>query len=119
MKVHDQELILFFDPTRSVSRKTLAYASSLGRSVQTRDYFKTGFTATSWRQILLMLNMSPKQLVDKSNPYYQENLRGRNFSDDDWINILSHRPDLIRGTIALRGDRAIFVANPTDILRLT
>jgi len=37
---------------------------------------------------------------------------------DDWINILTHHPDLIRGTIAIRGDRAVFVDNPTDVLRL-
>jgi len=118
MKVHPNEILLYFDPGRSVSKKTLAYASSISNSINMVEYGMEQFTPTSWRQILGMLDMEPKQLVNKAKPYYQKNIRGRNFSMDDWINILTHHPDLIRGTIAIRGDRAVFVDNPTDVLRL-
>ena len=118
MKVHQQEILLYFDPSSSVSKKTLAYASSLTGSINAVEYDKESFTPTIWRQILDLLHMEPKQLVNKAKPYYQEHLKGKNFSEDDWINILSHRPDLIRSPIAIRGDKAIFVDNPTDVLRL-
>ena len=118
MRIHQNELMLYFDPTRSVSKKTLAYASSISSSINMVEYGKEHFTPTCWRQILQMLDMEPKQIVNKANSYYQEHLRGRNFSKDDWINILTHHPDLIRGTIAIRGNRAVFIDNPTDVLRL-
>jgi len=118
MKVHQNEILLYFDPASSVSKKTLAYASSVSSSINMVDYSKEQFTPTIWRQILHMLSMEPKQMVNKANPYYQEKLKGRNFSEDDWINILSRHPDLIRSPIAIRGDKAVFVDNPTDVLRL-
>ena len=118
MKVHQNEILLYYDPASSVSKKTLAYASSISKSINMVDCGKERFTPTVWRQILNMLSMEPKQIVNKAASYYQSNLRGRNFSQDDWINILAHHPDLIRSPIAIRGNRAVLVDNPTDVLRL-
>ena len=118
MRVHDEEILLYYHATESVSKKTLAYAYSISENVNAVEYEKESFTPTIWRQILGMLDIEPKQIVNKANPYYQDNLRGRQFETDDWINILTHQPDLIRAPIAIKGNNAILVDNPTDIYRL-
>lgn len=102
----------------SVAKKALAYARSISDKINMVEYHQTAFTPTCWRQVLQMLNMEPKQLVNKAAPYYQQNLRGRHFETDDWINILIHHPDLIRSPIAIKGGLAVLVDNPTDIYRL-
>lgn len=117
MRIHQNEILLYYDPSMSVAKKTLAYAQSITK-VNAVEYHREHFTPTIWRQILGMLKLDPKQLVNKSKPYYQENLRGKNFEIDDWINILTHMPDLIRAPIAIKGNMAIMVDNPTDIYRL-
>ncbi len=118
MKIHEEEILLYYDPTMSVAKKALAYARSISSSVNAMEYHKVPFTPTVWRQILEMLKLEPKAIVNKSNPYYQKHLKGRSFSLDDWINILTHNPDLIRAPIAIKGDHAVLVDNPTDIYRL-
>lgn len=118
MKVHHEEILIYYDPKMSIAKKAIAYANSISSKVNQVEYHKEKFTPTIWRQILKMLAIEPKLLVNKANDYYQSNLRGKNFSNDDWINILTHQPDLIRAPIAIKGDKAVFVVNPTDIYKL-
>lgn len=118
MRVHQNEILMYCDPNMSITKKAIAYANSISPKVNMVEYKRNHFTPTIWRQILGMLDMEPKQLVNKANEYYQTNLRGRNFNQDDWINILTHQPDLIRTPIAIKGNMAVFVDNPMDVYRL-
>lgn len=118
MRIHDQEILFYHDPDMEISRKALAYAKTITTSVKEINYLKDRFTPTVWRQILGMLQLEPKQLMNKSLPYYQENLRGRNFEMDDWINVLTHQPGLLRGPIAIKGNQAVFISSPSHIFRL-
>ena len=40
------------------------------------------------------------------------------FIDEDWLNVVINNPDLIRSPIAIKGNRALFLDNPSDILRI-
>ena len=112
------EIQLYFKSDCSKSKKALAYAKSLSNSVNTVDLSRTKNTGTIWRNILEKLNKSPKDLFDKSKPYYQANIRGRDFEDRDWTNLLINNPDLLRSPIAIKGEKAIILDNPTDIYKI-
>ncbi len=118
MKTKEQEVLLYYDPTTSVGKKTRAFAHSLANHVKDVEFHKTKFTTTMWRQVLNMLKLEPKRLLDKSHPYYQEHIRGRNFDEEGWLNILSNNPDIIRSPIVIKGSKAVLCDNPTDIYRL-
>ena len=66
---------------------------------------------------MIALGLRPKDILDKSQVYYQENLRGREFQDEDWLNVLINNPSLIRSPIAVRGEQAMMLDNPTDIYK--
>ena len=112
------EISILYNANCSKAKKAMAYAKSLAEAVDSIEYGKWGTTATKWKEILHMLNKQPKDILDKSNPYYQANLRGREFEDRDWLNVVMRNPDLIRSPIAIRGRKAIFLDNPTDIYRI-
>lgn len=118
MKTNKREIFLYYDPNTSVGKKALAYAKGMTKHVNNTEYTKVKFTPTTWRDILRRLNMNPKHLLDKSKPYYQQHLRGRDFTEDDWINVLINNPELIRAPIAISGNKAIFADNPSDVLKL-
>ena len=118
MKTHKREILLYYDPEDSVAKKTLAYAHSICNHINEKEWQHEHFTPTVWRRILFLLGMKAKDLLNKSHPYYQEHIRGRDFGDDDWTNILMKRPDLIRAPIAIWNDRAVVVCSPTDIYKL-
>lgn len=80
------------------------------------EFYSSRKTATQWKQILISLGLKPKDILDKSKPYYQENLRGREFEDRDWLNVVINNPN--RSPIALRAGKAMLLDNPTDIYYL-
>ena len=112
------EIQIYYSQNDNKSKKAVAYAKSIADKVQTFDIQKTKATGTIWRNILAKLDKSPKDLLDKSKPYYQANIRGRDFEERDWIHLLMQNPDLVRSPIAIRGSRAIVLDNPTDIYKL-
>lgn len=118
MKVHPREMVVYSNPSTSVSKKTLAYAKSISTNVREIDALKERYTARMWRQILNMLELQPKDLLDKSHSYYQEHIRGRDFDEEGWLHILSINPHLIKAPIVFHNNKAILCANPTDIYRL-
>ena len=114
----EQEIQLYIKLDCSKSKKAIACAKSHSNNVSMIYLSKTRGTGTIWENILTKLQMSPKQLLDKSQPYYQENIKGRDFEKRDWINLLMNNPDLVRSPIVVRGKRAIFLDNPTDIYKI-
>jgi arsenate reductase len=63
--------------------------------------------------------MHPKELMNKAHPYYQANIRGKEFTDEDWLNVIKYNPSLLKAPIAIRGDKAVLCTNATDIYKLT
>jgi arsenate reductase len=112
------EIQLYLLDDCSKSKKVLAYAKSITSNVNAISLAKTKGTGTLWQNILSKLNKSPKQLLDKSKPYYQANIRGRDFEDRDWTYLLMNNPELVRSPIAIRGNKAIILDNPTDIYKI-
>lgn len=112
------EIQLYLKPNCSKSKKALAYAKSMSSNINTTNIARTRGTGTIWLNILSKLDKSPKEILDKSLPYYQKNIRGRDFEDRDWTNLLMNNPALVRSPIAIRGNKAILLDNPTDIFKI-
>jgi arsenate reductase (glutaredoxin) len=111
-------ITLYHNPQCSKAKKAMAYAQSVAGMVMNMEFSKTGKTATQWRELLISLGKSPKEILDKSTQYYQQNLRGRNFPDEDWLNVIIKNPGLIRSPIAVKGNKVMLLDNPSDILHI-
>ncbi|TAK48224.1 MAG: glutaredoxin [Saprospiraceae bacterium] len=119
MKTHRREILIYFNPDSSNDRKTVAHAQGLVPHVRTYSFEQAPSTCTSWQQILSSLQMHPKQLMNKSHPYYQAHIRGREFNNEDWLNVIKYNPALIKAPIAIRQGKAILCVSATDIYKLT
>ena len=119
MKTHKREILIYYNPDSISDRKTVAHARSMVSHVKSYSYRNSPSTGTSWMQILYSLDKHPKELLNKAHPYYQENLRGRDFTDEDWIKVIRNNPELLRSPIAVRGRKAVVCDTPTDIYKLT
>ena len=118
MKTHQREILIYYNHDSSNDRKTVAHAQGVVNHVKAYSYKQAPSTNTSWQQILQALGMHPKELLNKAHPYYQENIRGREFDKESWLNVLKYNPELIKAPIAIRGERAILCTNSTDIYKL-
>ncbi len=118
MKSHKREIVLYYNPESSSGKMTAAYARSLSHIVILYSFKDAPATETYWRGIVEMLDMHPKEMLDKSKPYYQKEIRGKDFDDEGWLYVLKRNPDLIKYPIAIRGNQAVFCHTPTAILKL-
>lgn len=118
MRTHHREILIYYNPESSNDRKTIAYAQSITPHVRTYSFDKAPSTGTSWQQILKALNLRPKDLLDRSHPYYQNHIRGRDFDDEGWLNVIKHNPYLIKAPIAIKGNKAVLCTNASDIFKL-
>lgn len=118
MKSHNREIIVYYDPDSNSGKMTAAYARSLSQNVIVYSYDQAPPTITGWRMILNSLAVNPKDLLDKSMEYYQNEIQGRDFDDEGWLNVIKRNPKLIKYPIAIHGKRAVFCQTPTDILKL-
>lgn len=118
MKTHKREILIYYNPESSSDRKTVAHAQGLGTHVKIYAHRKSPSSRTSWQQILHALDKHPKELLNKAHPYYQANIRGREFTKEGWVNVLKNTPEIIKAPIAIRGKEVILCNTPTDIYRL-
>lgn len=119
MRTHQREILIYYNPDSSSDRRTVAHAQSIAPYIRTYSFDMAPSTGTSWQQILEALALHPKELMNKSHPYYQKNIRGREFNDQDWLNVIMYNPTLLKAPIAIRGDKAVLCSNATDIYKLT
>lgn len=119
MKTHSREILIYYNPDSSNDRKTVAHAQSLTPHIRTFSFLQAPSSGTSWQQILSALDLHPKELMNKAHPYYQQNIRGKSFGEQDWLNVIMHNPSLLKAPIAIRGSKAVLCSNATDIYKLT
>jgi len=118
MKLHHNELLIYYDDKSSTHRKTRALAYSITRHVHEVDFDHYKLTKLMWGEILSLLGMKPKQLLNKADPKYQSLLARHDFEDDDWLEILVKNPDLIKAPIAVYDGKAVLCEKPKDIYKL-
>ena len=118
MKYHPNELWLLFDCESSAHRKTRALAKSITNHVNEIDFQHNKLSKLRWLEILNMLQLRPKDLLNKANKKYQEELAGHDFDDDNWLEILRNNPCMIKAPIAIMNGKAVLCMNPKDIYLL-
>ncbi|MFN3939029.1 MAG: arsenate reductase family protein, partial [Chitinophagales bacterium] len=115
MRTLANEIKVYYNPEHNTAKQVLAYARSIVPHINEVEYTRTKLSTTLWRQILDMLGSpDPKSLLNKAHPYYQKNLRGKEFNREDILNIIIRNPEIIRAPIAIRGKVAVFCDQPVD-----
>ncbi|MDN5204649.1 ArsC/Spx/MgsR family protein [Fulvivirgaceae bacterium BMA10] len=118
MEHHPNELFIYYDGNSRVAKQTRAYARAVSNHVNEMDYKKVRLTPTLWEEMLSLLKLRPKDLLNKAHPRYQEKVARRSFDPEGWLNILLQNPDLIKAPIAIKNRKAILCIKPTDILKI-
>lgn len=118
MEQHPNEMWLFLDCESSTHKKTRALAKSITRHVNEFSIRHNKLSKLRWAKILLMLNLRPKDLLNKADTKYQDMLAGHDFDENDWLEILRENPCMIKGPIAIMNEKAVLCVKPKDIYRL-
>ena len=118
MQFHPNELFIYCDPASNSGKQSIAIAKSISNNVNAMDWHKVKLTATLWKEIVNMLEVRPKDLLNKANSDYQSRVRGNTFTMTGWLDILAKNPHMLKAPVAIFHNHAIICEKPTDILRL-
>lgn len=119
MELVDNELVIIYNRESDLARKTLAYGYALSKKVNKQDLDQSKISTTLFKIILEKLQLRPKDLLNKSDTFYQDNIRGRDFADEEWLSLLKKNPQLLKAPIAMYRGNVVLCQTPTDILKLS
>lgn len=108
-----KKIKIYHNPRCSKSREALAVLKEKGYEPEIVEYLKTILTFKEIKDILMKLNMKPLDIVRKGEELYKKKLKGKNFTEDEWIKILSEHPELIERPIIIKGNRGV-LARPIE-----
>jgi arsenate reductase len=118
MHYDKNDLILLYNGDNAKDRKTLAYAHTITSRINRQEVNSVRISETLFSLMMKELNIDAKNIVNKADPYYQANYRGRDLSSNDWHSVLTKRPSLLRSPVAMYHGRAVICNTPTDILKV-
>lgn len=103
---------IYHNPKCRKSRAGLEYVKSIAPNLEVKEYIREGISADKIRDLITMLGIPPFDLVRTQEDYYKENLKGKEFPDEEWFAILSENPKLIRRPIVVHDGKAVLADPP-------
>jgi len=91
----------------------LQYLLDKGLEFTVVEYLKNPLTREQLKNILMKLNMNPDEIVRTSEDDFKAKLKGKSFTDEEWITILLENPKLIQRPIVVKNHKAV-LAQPVD-----
>lgn len=118
MHYDKNDLILLYNGDNAKDRKTLAYAHTITSQINRQEVNSVRVSETLFGLMIKGLDVDAKNIVNKADPYYQRNYKGRDLSANDWHSVLKNRPSLLRSPVAMYRGKAVICNTPTDVLKI-
>lgn len=113
------EIVIYHNPRCSKSRATLQLLQEHGVEPQIIEYLKTPPNAPRLKELLAMLDMSPRDLMRKGeDPYKNLGLKDTNLDDDALVTAMVDNPILIERPIVVTDGKARLGRPPEQVLEL-
>ncbi len=110
--------IVYHNKRCKKSRAGLEHLRSITDDLEIREYVKNGITEDELREIVLKTNIPPSELVRTQEDYYKKELKGKSFTDDEWIKIIVENPKLLKRPVVLSRHKAVIGDPPDNIDKL-
>lgn len=111
-------LKIYHNPQCSKSRNGLKYLTENNIEHEIVEYLKLDLSADDIKNLVLKTGLKPIELVRTHEEYYKKNLKGKDFTDEEWYAILSENPKLLHRPIVVKGNKAVFAQPPENIAKL-
>ena len=100
------------------SREALKIIESKSRKIEVIEYLKKPMQKKDLKDILKLLKISAIDLIRKNESIYKEEFRGKNFSNDEWVEIILKHPILMERPIIVKDNQAVIARPPEKVLNL-
>ncbi len=110
---------IYHNPRCSKSRQGVELLENSGKEFEIIQYLKEIPTEKELTEIINLLDISPIQLVRKTEKIWKENYKGKELSDKDIIKAMIENPKLIERPIVINKNKAVIgrpLENISDII---
>ena len=91
----------------SKSKAILEYLDENNVQFEIIDIVNAPLSETEIRTLLKKLGAEPLDIIRKNEALFQQNFSDKNFSEEEWIKVLSENPSLIQRPILIKGSVAM------------
>jgi arsenate reductase len=110
-------MIKIYHNTRCTkSRCALQEMEALGQPYEVVEYLKNPPGEAELKHLLELLGKKPLDIIRQKERVFQENFKGKTFTDDEWIRIIAENPVLLERPIVVSGNKA-WIARDGDGLQ--
>jgi len=102
---------IYHNPRCAKSRAGLKYLEEQAYDIEIKKYMTEGLSENDLKEILSLTGYKPFDLVRTQEKDYIQNYKGKNISDNEWIQILTQNPKLLQRPVVVNGNKAV-LANP-------
>ena len=107
---------IFHNPRCRKSREALGLLEEKGEMTTVIDYLKTPPSREELAGIIQKIGIRPAELVRKGEQEFKDHFKGRELSDDEWLDALIKFPKLIERPIVIKDDQAVIGRPPEKVL---
>ena len=104
---------IYHNPRCRKSREGIKYLESKKINFEVIDYIKNNLSLEQIKNILKKLQLKPIELVRKNEAIWKEKYKGKDFTDEQLIKILSNEPKLIERPIIVYEKLAV-IGRPAE-----
>lgn len=109
---------IYHNPRCSKSRSALQLLEEKGADVEIVKYLEDTPSKEELKDLLKKLDKKAEEIVRKGEKDYKENFKGKELSDEEWIEAFIQYPKLIERPIFVKGDKAVVGRPPENVLEL-
>lgn len=110
---------IFHNPRCSKSRQTLQILKDNECDTEIILYLETDIDQSVLESIIKKSSLSPRELLRKGEQEFKDNdLKNKNLSDQEIIEVMVKHPKVIERPIVVKGDKAILGRPPENVLEL-
>lgn len=97
---------IFHNPKCGKSRNALAELERSGQEYVVFEYLKNKITKEEIKSIIEKMGIKAHDLIRTKETIYKEQYKGKELSEDEWINAMIEHPILIERPIIIRENSA-------------
>jgi len=101
--------IIYHNSRCKKSRAGLQFLSEKTSDFQIKEYLKEdAFSIESLRNTLSLLGKKPMEMIRKQEAFFKQEIKGKDFSDEELIKLMVENPKLINRPIIIKDDKAVW-----------
>lgn len=114
-----EKITVYEKPTCSTCRKVAKTLIENGVDFKKVNYYIEPFSKAKLRSLLNKMEMKPSELLRKNERAYKDlKISGKNYSEDQILDLMIKHPGLVQRPIVEKGEKAILARPPEKIKEL-